>query len=306
MPRARRVPDLHPELELPESCKLWQTEGLFSDHYLKSRIRSNLWWPTDEQTRPLWEFCKTLYEKRYVTCARNNEAFTRQELIDKILETLGFAWTDNLGLPETQQDLEPDYILFASEAEKEAVIEENAAQRYRVAISLLEAKKVNHPLSQISKRQQRYPHQQIRDYLNEAQVLNWGILTNGNEWRLYCRDAKPSQFFAIDFGQAIKSLEDFKFFVALVSPAAFVCDAQRKCRLDYVRESALAAQSELEEDLRQRVFALVEILANGFAERAENEVAESDLAHLYDASLIFLYRLLFILYAEGRQPYTVV
>ena len=72
-------------------------------------------------------------------------------------------------------------------------------------------RKLHHPLSQISKHQQRYPHQQIRDYLNEAQVLTWGILTNGNEWRLYCRDTKPSQFFALNFEVAIKSLEDFKY-----------------------------------------------------------------------------------------------
>jgi len=36
-----------------------------------------------------------LYNKRYVVCAQNNEAFTRQELLDKVLEKLGFAWTDN-------------------------------------------------------------------------------------------------------------------------------------------------------------------------------------------------------------------
>src|SRR5437762_4538732 len=303
MPRARRISDFHPELGLPEVRKLWQTEGLFSDHYLKARIRSNPWWPTDEETKPLWEFCRALYDKRYVTCAKNNEAFTRQELIDKILERLGFAWTDNLGLPETRQDLEPDYILFANKAEKEAVIEKDAAQRYRAAISLLEAKKVNHPLSQISKRQQRYPHQQIRDYLNEAQVLNWVILTNGNEWRLYCRDAKPSHFFALNFEVSLKSLDDFKFFVALFSPAAFARDAQGRCRLDQIRESALAAQTELEEDLRHRIFTIVEILANGFAERPENHIGntDEDRRKLYENCLIFLYRLLFILFAEGRQ-----
>src|SRR5947208_12722163 len=299
MPRARRISDFHPELGLPEVRKLWQTESLFSDHYLKKRIRENSWWPTDGEAQSIWEFCKALYEKRYVTCAKNNEAFTRQELIDKILERLGFAWTDNLGLPETRQDLEPDYILFANKAEKEAVIEKDAAQRYRAAISLLEAKKVNHPLSQISKRQQRYPHQQIRDYLNEAQVLTWGILTNGNEWRLYCRDTKPSHFFAINFELAIQSIDNFKFFVALFSPAAFVRDAQNKCRLDFLREGALAAQSELEEDLRKRVFTLIEILANGFAERAENKITDPDLPRLYENCLIFLYRLLFILYSEG-------
>lgn len=301
MPRARRISDFHPELGLPEVRKLWQTESLFSDHYLKKRIRENSWWPTDGEAQPVWEFCKALYEKRYIACAKNNEAFTRQELLDKILERLGFAWTDNLGQPETKQDLEPDYILFANDAEKEAVINQDATHRYRAAIAILEAKKVNHPLSQISKSRQRYPHQQIRDYLNEAQVLTWGILTNGNEWRLYCRDTKPSHFFAINFDLAIQSLDAFKFFVALFSPAAFVRDAQGKCRLDHVRESALAAQSELEEDLRQRIFAIVEILANGFAERAENEITDADLPRVYDACLIFLYRLLFILYAEGRQ-----
>ncbi len=302
MRRAKRSTDLHPELGLPEVRKLWQTEGLFSDHYLKARIRSNSWWPTDEETRPIWEFSKTLYEKRAFALQRfDNEMGVRQEFIDKILEKLGFAWSDNLRLPQTQQELEPDYLLYASEEEKEAVLSRDITQRYRIAIAILEAKRFGHPLSQISRTQQRYPHQQIRHYLDEAQSFSWGVLTNGSQWRLYCRYAKPSQFFAIDFSESIESLENFKFFVALFSPTAFVSDAQGKCRLDHVRESALAAQSELEEDLRQRVFVLVEILANGFAERPENDGADSDLARLYDASLIFLYRLLFILYAEGRQ-----
>ena len=82
---AQANPD-HPELGLPEVRKLWQTEGLFSDHYLKARIRQNPWWPCDAEAQPIWEFCKALYEKRYVPCAKDNEAFTRQELLDKILE----------------------------------------------------------------------------------------------------------------------------------------------------------------------------------------------------------------------------
>lgn len=300
MKRRGRIPLDHPELELPEVRKLWQTEGLFSEHYLKSRIQSNDWWPSDDAVHPLWQFCVDLFNRRYVPCAQNNEAFTRQELINPILAKLGFAWTDNLSLPD--QDAEPDYILFADAAEKEQVIAESREKRYRVASALLEAKKVNHPLSQISKHQQRYPHQQIRDYLQEAQVLSWGILTNGNEWRLYCRDAKPSQFFCINFPLAIQSLENFKYFVSLFSPTAFVRDAAGKCRLDAIRESAIAAQTELESDLRQRVFTLVEILANGFVECSDNAIPDKPEGHglLYENCLILLYRLLFILYAEGR------
>ncbi len=56
----------HPELGLPEVRKLWQTEGLFSDHYLKARLRQNAWWPGDTAAEPTWRFCKELYEKRYI------------------------------------------------------------------------------------------------------------------------------------------------------------------------------------------------------------------------------------------------
>jgi hypothetical protein len=302
MPRARRIADSHPELGLPEARKLWQTEGLLSDHYLKTKITRNTWWPTDSESEPLWRFCKELYEKRAYGLQRyDNEMGVRREFIDKILTQLGFAWSDNLRLPDTRQELEPDYLLYASEEQKEEVLNRDIAIRYRAALGLLEAKKFGHPLSQISRSQQRYPHRQIREYLDEAQTFWWGILTNGNEWRLYCRDSKPSQFFAINFEMAIQSLDNFKFFVALFSPAAFIRDAQNKCRLDEVRESALAAQSQLEEDLRKRVFTLIEILANGSAERTENKITDADLPRLYENYLIFLYRLLFILYAEGRS-----
>jgi hypothetical protein len=297
----RKQSDDHPELfGTPEVGKLWETAELFSDHYLKSRLNQNDWWPTDLEAQPVWQFCKELYEKRAFGLRRfDNEMGVRQEFIDKILECLRFAWSDNLRLPDTEQDLEPDYILYASPEVKESVMDKSVAERYRVGVAILEAKRFGHPLSKRSRHQQRYPHQQIRDYLQEAQTISWGILTNGEVWRLYCRNAKPSQFFALNFEAAINSLEHFKVFLALFSPAAFVRNGAGKCRLDYVRESAVAAQAQLEEDLRRRVFSLVELLANGFAERPENNIADADLPRLYESCLIFLYRLLFILYAEG-------
>ncbi|MGA2863139.1 MAG: TaqI-like C-terminal specificity domain-containing protein [Verrucomicrobiota bacterium] len=291
----------HPELlGTPEVRRLYHTQGLFSDHYVKARLAKNDWWPSADQARPVWEFCRDLYNKRYLALAKNNEAFTRQELIDRVLEKLGFAWTDNLGLPN--EDTEPDYVLFTSQAEKESVLEKDTASRYRAAAAILEAKKLNHPLSQVSKHQLRYPHQQIRDYLQDAQVLEWGILTNGNEWRLYGRSARRQDFFAINFEVAIQSLENFKLFLALLSPAALQRDAQGKCRLDFIRDQSLSAQSQLEADLRQRVYTILTDLASGFASRPENQIPDTEDARkaLYGNCLIYLYRLLFLLYAEGR------
>ena len=82
---------------MPEVRKLWQTEGLFSDHYLRARLKHNEWWPTDAAAQPIWQFCKELYEKRaFALCRFDNEIGARREFIDKILERLGFAWSDNL------------------------------------------------------------------------------------------------------------------------------------------------------------------------------------------------------------------
>ena len=147
------------------------------------------------------------------------------------------------------------------------MIEAGKQQRYAASVGILEAKKVDHPLSQISRHQQRYPHQQIRDYLNEAQVLTWSILTNGNEWRLYARDAKPSQFFGLNFEIAIQSLADFKVFPGSFWRRRVRARCAGKMPARPGSELALATQAELEADLRARIFTVVEILANGFAGR---------------------------------------
>jgi hypothetical protein len=61
----RNHPREHPEfLVTPEVPELWQTEGLFSDHYLRVRLGKSEWWPSDAAAQPVWEFCRDLYQRR--------------------------------------------------------------------------------------------------------------------------------------------------------------------------------------------------------------------------------------------------
>ncbi len=180
--------------------------------------------------------------------------------------------------------------------------------KHQAAIALLEAKKVNHPLDAVSKSEAYFPHQQVREYLQYASddtgqpYFRWGILTNGNLWRLYCRDARPDAYFQFHLagpGPHFCSFEEFKTFLALFSPQVFV-QADGICLLDRIRADAVQFQSELEESIRRRVFAVVEDLAKGFWSLTDNKLTEADLRGLYDNCLILLYRMLFVLYAEGR------
>jgi hypothetical protein len=96
-------------------------------------------------------------------------------------------------------------------------------------------------------------------------------------------------------------LEDFRFFLALFRPLSFVREEDRQCLLDKLREESLTSQAQLESNLRKRIFDVLEDLANGIRDYSGNAITAKDFPALYDNSLIFLYRLLFVLYAFGQR-----
>ena len=83
-------------------------------------------------------------------------------------------------------------------------------------------------------------------------------------------------------------------------PAVLVQNQDGWCLLDEIRGESLRHQTELEANLRRRVFDVLEYLANSYNDYKPNGLKEEDWPRLYDTCLIFLYRLLFILYAESR------
>jgi hypothetical protein len=266
-------------------------------------------WPKDEaELRPTYEFLLDLWHRRHVGLEKGNEETTRREFLEKILTKLRFSFFSNLDLPVHASRGTPDYLLFADEVAKDRIFNADQKTKYQAAIGLLEAKKVNHPLDAVSQTEARFPHQQIRDYLSAVTdevgrpYFRWGILANGNLWRLYCRDAHPGAYFQFHLagpGANFCSFEEFKTFVALFSPSVFL-ETEGACLLDQIRSDAIQFQAELEESIRKRVAVVVKDLANGFWSFKENDLKENNLRELYDDCLILLYRLLFVLYAEGR------
>ena len=83
-------------------------------------------------------------------------------------------------------------------------------------------------------------------------------------------------------------------------PAVLEQNEDGSCLLDAIRGEALRHQTELEANLRRRVFDVLEYLANSYNDYKPNGLTDKDWPRLYDTCLIFLYRLLFILYAESR------
>jgi hypothetical protein len=295
------------ELSAAFVCK-----GIFSANYLQQHFGKSEGFPTIEELLPIYEKVKTRWLEEYIGLCKRKEAYTRTEFLDPVLKEIGWTFIPEQELPSKGVTRKrPDYCLFLNdEARQRAAKETETADVFREAATALEAKRVQHSLDEVSDSETPgwFPSQQVQDYLRNAKdktgerFFNWAILTNGNEWRLYCEQAANDAYFAFHLanGEEFCSLEDFRFFVALFRPQSFEQDEERRCLLDKIREESLTRQAELESNLRKRIFDVLEDLANGFRDYAGNEINKQDFPALYDNSLIFLYRLLFVLYAESR------
>jgi hypothetical protein len=299
------------EIKANELSSAFVCKGIFSANYLYQHFGKSGDFPSAEDVRPIYEKLKNRWQEDYVGLCNQKEAYTRTQFIDPLLNEIGWSFIPEQNLPKGNTRKRPDYCLCLNdEARLRAAKETEAADVFREAATVLEAKRVQHSLDEISHSETPgwFPSQQVQDYLRHAKdntgqrFFNWAILTNGNEWRLYCEQSANDAYFAFHLanGGVFCSLEDFRFFIALFHPQSFEQDEEQRCLLDKIREESLTRQAELESNLRKRIFDVLEDLANGFRDFSANQITGKDFPALYDNSLIFLYRLLFVLYAESR------
>ncbi len=104
--------------------------------------------------------------------------------------------------------------------------------------------------------------------------------------------------------------ETFAAFVRLFSLTSFVPDPQGKTPIEEIERESREHAEKVSDDLKQAVFTAAEALVSGLIQDAVErgrlaspaDVNGSDLLLYRDAALLALYRILFILYAEARDP----
>ena len=177
-------------------------------------------------------------------------------------------------------------------------------ERYRDALLVEESKRFGLPLDRRDRDdtvQGSTPHGQILRYLSTAETVSDGrILTDGGVWRLYDQRAQPraSSYFEADFRALLSQGDDgLRTFHLLFRRQAFVLQPGATTTfLEHALSEGRRYEEQVAQDLSDMVFgsvfpALVDALARH---------ASKDLSEIRDAALIFLYRLLFVLYAEDR------
>ena len=254
-----------------------------------------------------------------------NESQTEDDLIWPVLAQLG--WTASL----RQQNLSaygredvPDGLLFPDAAAKDranSFAEE--WKRYEFGLAVIESKRWGRPLDRRSGRlgEETAPSTQMLRYLRRVDdlttgKLRWGILTNGARWRLYYQGARSvsEQFFEMDLAALLDLPGHNEGLFALTEDdrrhwlKVFALVFRREAFLAGTTDPRTFHQRAIEEGrfYEERVAASLSnlVFSQVFPELASAIAAtapEASLPEVREATLVLLYRLLFILYAEDRD-----
>ena len=290
---------------------------LFSQHYLDHRLQDCPEWA--ENVAVGFNQLNSLYLSKKDLLPSLSEAQTEEIFIKPALEILGFSYitqVKNRGKGRTQR---PDYALFDNESDRDAAfaLQNDETAFYPRVKAIAEAKYWERPLSKVSANDNRdiykneNPSFQITNYLTGTGV-DWGILTNGREWRLYYRQASSTatEFYPVDLVELLENaapdrvnkLDQFKYFWLFFRQEAFVKDSQGRNFLERVREGSTTYATRVGNELKALVFdRLFPDLAGGFVANASRQKKAVEADKVYQATLSFLYKLLFLLYAEARN-----
>ncbi|WP_115862419.1 Eco57I restriction-modification methylase domain-containing protein [Halorussus litoreus] len=293
------------------SRKPYRNSNLFTDHYLKERIDELDEWESAEGVEAVFEQLQSLYEKESGLAAGQNEDALIDAWIDPVLDVLGYGARPEATLPDGGGYV--DRLLFESaDARREAEMqgmEGDAEVLFKRASAVLEAKQWGSSFTErfSEERQYRDASHQVKFYLERTpESVQWGILTDGKKWRLYgTKDYETQTFYEVDLPELLETgnVEDFKYFYLFFRPQAFRSVAGTSF-LDTVWTESETAAKELGEDLQDNVFTALRVLGKGFVETNDLDIDPDDeeaLDELKEQSLVLLYRLMFILYAESRQ-----
>ncbi|WP_435317642.1 Eco57I restriction-modification methylase domain-containing protein [Haloarchaeobius sp. TZWSO28] len=282
---------------------------LFSNYYLDEHLPETEEWDevSDDELREAREEILELWNREKSTAPKRNESQLEEKFIRPMFRKLGIPFEVEESTSRTQR--RPDYGFFESEDAARGAFErrEEGGDFYKDTVAVADAKRWGRPLdtrgSGEHERDFENPSYQIHVYLQETPA-RWAVLTDGKKWRLYYGPTshRLDSYYEIDLPTVLEkgNLEDFKYFYLFFRHEAFLEDAGGDSFLDDVYGESNVFAQELGEDLQDNIYEAIKVLAEGFIQHPDNDLGEDDLERIHDSSLIYLYRLIFVLYAESE------
>ncbi len=286
---------------------LFNNRALFSDYYLNERLPNLPEWDDPVRNQAFRTIRGFFADARRRFAGQDAPTF-RQQLVQPLLETLGFRVESGPG------GTDPNFRLFASDNPPAAAAFALAYPWDRYLDGKDETRDTERP--------EENPGAQVVSLL-EAGQAPWAIVTNGKIWRLYSARAhsRATNYYEIDLEETLASpdaSQAFRYFYLFFRATAFtpterLVSGQSRTLgfLDWLLEESATYAQELGERLKEQVFEeIFPHFAEGFIQglggsKALLALSEDErtarLDDVFQGTLTFLYRLLFLLYAESRD-----
>lgn len=226
-----------------------------------------------------------------------NESQLDNAFIRPLLEQLHWVMLPQLGISIQGKNVRLDWALFQN------TIASNQLADVKV---IVEVKDYIIDLDKNKAKYEKSPHQQLMDYLNLGRK-RYGFLTNGRFWRFYDVEkiTRYKSYIEIDL-EAVLALEDApqqRRAIALFQRLF----ANQQTALEELSHHANEYAMAAEENLKSVIYgtngenSLFEQIGTAIYERSHQQKIPTDLASIYDNSIIMLFRLLFIVYFEDKN-----
>jgi hypothetical protein len=303
--------------------------GLFTEYFLTEGVQASAGWGAIGDERLAGDRSTlAAFIDDFQNRHSPNEAETERDLIEPVLRLLG--WADFLpqqtAAKKGRSDV-PDYLLFRNAKAKANAGPLPSNQKYKLGSSILEAKSWELPLDRPNGRDGT-PSTQLLRYLGRVEVesegaIRFGMLSNGRLWRLYDHKARTSRleaFLEIDLFECLGLLVPaeeragsdperadhlLRIFLWAFGRDSFEPAPSGRTPLEQAIAASRSFEARVTDQLAKTVFESVfAALANALASADPARPVEIEtgyLAELREAALTWLYRLLFVLYAEDRD-----
>ena len=270
---------------------LFNNRALFSDYYLTDRLPQMDEWK--EEPRPAYKSINELLVDVRQKFSGFDEAKVRAELLEPIFKTLGWAFEKNKDSMDAGR--KPDYMLITPNGKNVPCL---AYVWDRSLDGMDEQRDKDTPTEN--------PAQSVVSILENSQSeAKWAIVTNGKIWRLYSAHGQVNSYYEMDLEETLASIDSgiaFRYFWLMFRAKAF---SDEPSFVDVLLTESASYAKGLGERLKDKVFEEVfPQFAEGFVKaygKPAVQLTDDELNEIFHATLTFLYRLLFLLYAESRD-----
>jgi hypothetical protein len=133
----------------------------------------------------------------------------------------------------------------------------------------------------------------------------WGVLTDGETWRLYRRNelAPYDTYLEVSLGAAIDAhdVDALRVFHRFFTADAFVVGKDEQPVLETYRQASIKATQEIEKHLKSSMDDVLGNICLGFVrDEGRSVFSQDERDEIFSNSVYLLYRMVFVLYAESR------